>query len=56
MKYLSNFKDFISYIFKDVEIIQELEKKNSLLKMLCQLQEFAKISLGKLIHMSNTVE
>ncbi len=56
MKYLSNFKDFIAYIFKDVEIIQELEKKNSLLKMLCQLQEFAKIPLGKLIHMSNTVE
>lgn len=56
MKYNSNFKEFINYIFKDVEILEELERKNSILKMLLQLQETAKMPLSKMIHMSFTVE
>jgi len=38
MNYYKNFDKYLEYIVRDVVILKELEDKNSIIKMLFQLQ------------------
>ncbi len=56
LNYRTNFQKFMDYIFRDVEILVELEKKNKFLQMMFNLQELVKIPLNSLLMNSKTSE
>ena len=56
MNYYKNFDKYLEYIVRDVVILKELEDKNSIIKMLFQLQQMSKIPLWRLFNVSMIVE
>lgn len=56
LNYRTNFEKFINYIYRDVEILQEIEAKTRLLKMVIGLQQLVKMPLNNILTNSKTVE
>jgi DNA polymerase-2 len=56
LNYYDDFQKFIDYIFRDVEVLVELENSKRLIKMITALQELVKIPLSQIMHTSRMVE
>jgi len=56
LNYRKDFEKFVEYIFRDVEILVELERKTKFLKMMFELQRVVKIPLPSLLFNSKVVE
>lgn len=56
LNYYDDFDKFLKYIFRDVEVLVELENSKRLIKMITALQELVKIPLSQIMHTSRMVE
>lgn len=56
LNYYDDFDKFIDYIFRDVEVLVELENSKRLIQMITALQELVKIPLSQIMHTSRMVE
>lgn len=56
LNYRKDFEKFLAYIFRDVEILVELEKKLNLNSLICGLQSVIKIPLNMLMANSITID
>ncbi|NUU97813.1 DNA polymerase domain-containing protein [Marinitoga sp. 1138] len=56
LNYKKNFEKFVEYIFRDVEILVELEDKLNLLNLICGLQSVIRIPINMLLAPSISIE